>query len=88
MFHRESKICQSCGMPISSSEILGTEENGELNHDYCKYCYVNGDFVDKVSMNEYIEMCSQFGEQAGMSNIEMKAHCQKLFPTLKRWKMK
>ncbi len=36
-------------------------------------------------MNEYIEMCSQFGAQAGMTNAEMKEYCQKLFPTLKRW---
>lgn len=37
-------------------------------------------------MNEYIEMCSQYGSQAGMTNEEMKRHCEKLFPTLKRWK--
>ena len=37
-------------------------------------------------MEEYIEMCSQFGAQAGMTNEEMKAYCEKLFPTLKRWK--
>ena len=38
-------------------------------------------------MEEYIEMCSQFGAQAGMTNEEMKEHCKKLFPTLKRWKV-
>ena len=37
-------------------------------------------------MEEYIEMCSQYGEQAGMTNEKMKEHCTKLFPTLKRWK--
>ena len=53
---------------------------------YCKYCYTNGEFIDKVSMEEYIRMCSRFGAQAGMTNEEMKAYCEKLFPTLKRWK--
>lgn len=82
----KDKICQSCGMPITSSEQLGTEKDGRANNDYCKYCYENGEFIDKISMEEYIEMCSQYGAQAGMTNAEMKKHCEKLFPTLKRWK--
>lgn len=82
----EPTICQSCGMSVSSEEQLGTERDGSQNPDYCKYCYENGEFIDKVSMEEYIDMCSQYGAQAGMTNVEMKLHCQKLFPTLKRWK--
>ena len=80
------KICQSCGMPMDSDEVFSTNADGSINEDYCKYCYANGEFIDKVSMEEYIEMCSQFGAQAGMTNEEMKAYCEKLFPTLKRWK--
>lgn len=84
----KNKICQSCGMPINSNEQLGTNKDGSRNEDYCIYCYKDGEFVDNVSMEEYIEMCSQFGFQAGMSNEQMKEHCKKLFPTLKRWKDK
>ena len=73
-------------MPIADDKLLGTNKDGSINKDYCKYCYQNGEFIDKVSMNEYIEMCSQYGSQAGMTNEEMKDHCEKLFPTLKRWK--
>ena len=80
------KICQSCGMPMLSEDVFGTNADGSINKDYCKYCYENGEFIDKVSMEKYIEMCSQFGTQAGMTNEEMKAYCEKLFPTLKRWK--
>lgn len=79
-------ICQSCGMPMTSNEILGTNSNQTKNEDYCKYCYENGEFIDKVNMEEYIEMCSKYGEQAGMTNDEMHAYCKNLFPTLKRWK--
>ena len=79
------KICQSCGMPLTK-EQLGTNKDGSINGDYCMYCYEKGEFIDKVSMNEYIEMCSKYGEQAGMTNEEMKDYCSKLFPTLKRWK--
>lgn len=81
----DNKICQSCGMPMTSSDY-GTNSDQSISEDYCKYCYCDGEFIDKVSMDEYIEKCSQYGEQAGMSNEEMKAYCEKLFPTLKRWK--
>ena len=81
----KNKICQSCGMPISGEKQLGTNKNGSLNKDYCKYCFENGEFIDKVSMEEYIEMCSKFGAQANMTNEEMKNFCSQLFPTLKRW---
>ena len=80
------KICQSCGMPIVSKDQLGTNKDGSINKYYCKYCYNNGEFIDKVSKEEYIEMCSKYGMQEGMTNKEMKEHCAKLFPTLKRWK--
>lgn len=81
----ENKICQSCGMPLSSNEEYGLNKDGSVNEDYCKYCFNDGEFIDKVSMEEYIEMCSKYGSQAGMTNEEMKAYCEKLFPTLKRW---
>lgn len=80
------KICQSCGMPLNNKEELGTNKDGTMNDDYCKYCYKDGEFIDDVSMEEYIEMCSKYGEQAGMTNDEMKKHCENLFPTLKRWR--
>ena len=82
----EKQICQSCGMPIDDEKLFGTEKDGSINKDYCVYCYKNGKFIDDVSMLEYIDMCSEFGSQAGMTNEEMKEYCQKLFPTLKRWK--
>ena len=83
-----NKICQSCGMPINNDELLGSNKDSSINNDYCKYCYQNGEFIDKVSMEEYIEMCSKYSEQAKMTKEEMKAFCTKLFPTLKRWSNK
>ncbi len=83
----KNKICQSCGMPIIDESQYGTNNDGSMNKDFCKYCYTDGEFIDKVGMEEYIDMCSQFGAQAGMSKEEMKKYCQKLFPTLKRWKV-
>lgn len=84
----ERILCQSCAMPMEDADLLGTNKDGSINHDYCKYCYSKGEFLHKVSMEEFIDMCSQFGEQAGMSNEEMRELCTRLFPTLKRWKSK
>ncbi len=86
MGNNMDKICQSCGMPLHNEDDYGTEKNGNKSKDYCKYCYKDGDFIDKVGMEEYIDMCSQYGAQAGMSNEEMRIFCINLFPKLKRWK--
>lgn len=80
------QFCQSCGMPMTADDICGTNADGSINFDYCKYCFKDGEFIDKVSMEEYIDMCSQFGAQAGMTNEQMKEHCRKIFPMLKRWR--
>ena len=82
----EQKICQSCWMPLESHEQLGTNADWSLSQNYCIYCYKDGKFIDDVSMEKYIDMCSQYWAQAGMTNEQMKKYCTKLFPTLKRWK--
>ncbi|HET6990765.1 MAG TPA: zinc ribbon domain-containing protein [Bacteroidia bacterium] len=40
------KSCQSCSMPLDNKELLGTEKDGSPSNEYCKYCYVNGAFVN------------------------------------------
>ena len=81
----EGKICQSCSMPLTKSDDFGTNKDGGKNEDYCIYCYKDGEFIDNVSMKEYIEMNVPFAEQAGMTQKQMREHCEKVFPTLKRW---
>lgn len=80
------KICQSCSMPIEKQEQFGTNKDGSINKDYCIYCYKNGKFIDDVDVKTYIEMNIPFAEQAGMTEEQMREHCEKVFPTLKRWK--
>lgn len=82
----EKLICQSCSMPMESEEVYGTNKDGSLNSDYCKYCYINGEFIDKVTMEEYIEMNVKYASVAGMTKDEMRRHCTSVFPNLKRWK--
>ena len=81
-----SKICQSCAMPMDDESLYGTNRDGSKNSDYCKYCYIDGVFKDNVSMDEYIEMMIPFAPQAGMTGDQMRRFCEKVYPTLKRWK--
>ena len=80
------KICQSCAMPMNDESVFGTNKDVSKNSDYCVYCYKNGEFVDNVSMEKYIEMMVPFAAQANMTGDEMRAYCAAVFPTLKRWK--
>ena len=73
-------------MPMGDEKLYGTNADGSKNPDYCIYCYKNGDFIDQVSMEQYIEMMVPFSAQANMTPDEMRKHCETIFPTLKRWK--
>lgn len=59
----EMKFCQSCGMPLTSNEVCGTNADGSLSADYCTYCYQNGKFTQDCTMDEMIEHCAQFVEE-------------------------
>lgn len=39
-------ICQCCGMPLDDSTI-SKEPDGEFNEEYCKWCYLDGQFAYK-----------------------------------------
>ena len=81
------KICQSCSMPMDKDELFGTNADGSKNEDYCIYCYKDGKFTDGINnLDEYIEYSLQFASQAGMTKDQMREHCKKVLPTLKRWK--
>ena len=77
-------ICQCCGMPLED-DILGSEADGTLNEDYCKWCYDKGQFLEDCTMEEMIEFClphMQGDKQA------VRAYLESFMPTLKRWKNK
>lgn len=83
----ENKICQSCSMPLETEEVIGINQDGSKNNDYCIYCFKDGKFSNDIkTLEEYIEYNLQFAEQTGMTKEEMREYCKKVLPTLKRWK--
>ena len=82
--------CQCCSMPIPDPALHGTEADGSINDDYCKYCYQQGDFTAKpVDMDEFIESTAQLEADAlGISREEAVSLMATLLPNLKRWRKK
>ncbi len=83
--------CQSCGMPMNvEGATYGLEKDGTKSKDYCKYCYINGEFNNPdETMNEMIESCvpHMILDNPNMSKDEARKNMKQLFPTLKRWKV-
>jgi len=87
----EQKFCQSCGMPLNTSENFGTNADQSKNEDYCYYCFADGEFTQNITMDEMIMHCSRFVDEFN-KNAEQKltkeeaiVQMKTYFPTLKRW---
>lgn len=83
----EKDWCQSCSMPLTKKEELGTNKDGSKNKEYCIYCYKDGEYTDKeITMEGMVEMCVPFMVENGMQEDEARKIMNNALPTLKRWK--
>lgn len=81
------KVCQSCGMPMQSEELYGTNADGSKNDEYCTYCYKDGQFGNPdETLEEMINTCVPFMVEEGMSEEEARTQLNGILPQLKRWK--
>lgn len=80
------EFCQSCGMPISE-ESYGTNADGSKNHEYCKYCFLDGEFTDNCTLEEMIDQCVPFmmKEHPEKEERDIRKQLEEYFPTLARW---
>ena len=85
------RYCQSCGMPMPTEDLFGTNADGTHNIDYCTYCYQEGAFTKECTMDEMIDQCIQFLDEFNkdsdvkMTKEEALANMKASFPKLKRW---
>jgi len=84
----QGKHCGSCGAPMASNEMYGTETNGAKSIDYCMHCYDKGVFLQPdITLEEMIAFVSNMMvTQFGFSKEDADAQCKIAIPTLKRWK--
>lgn len=84
---QKNKLCQSCAMPLEKETDFGTNQNGEKNEDYCRYCFQKGSFTQpELSLEAMILHLASFHKKMNISEDNAKKFAQKLLPTLKRWK--
>jgi hypothetical protein len=80
------KICQSCGMPMSTETLYGKNTDGSMNEDYCTYCYPEGSFNNpSETLQEMIESCIPFMMKEGYSESDARDYLVKNLTGLKRW---
>jgi len=88
----EMRYCESCGMPLDSKEVLGTNNDNSRNEEYCIYCYKDGAFTVDCTMEEMIEISVKHMKESGMlkeqnkTEEESREFMYSFFPKLKRWK--
>ena len=82
----DEPVCQCCGTPFSVPNMpFGTNADGSENHDYCGWCYRDGEFTDD-GLDEIIEHNVPYlMEATGYTQEEAVSFMGALLPTLKRW---
>ena len=77
-------VCQCCGMPLED-ELIGRNQDGTLNEDYCKWCYADGEYTYS-DMDELIDVCIPHMVKEGFSAEQARAYMKEMLPKLDYWK--
>ena len=77
-------ICQCCGMPLEDS-IIGRNEDGSMNEDYCKWCYADGTYTYS-NMDDLIDVCVKHMAKDGFSEEQARTYMKQRLPELDYWK--
>ena len=84
---KNQKFCQSCAMPIGDDGLFGTNADGSVNEDYCKYCFKDGEFTSDMTMDEMMAFCTEKMTEIHpeIKKSEASTMMREVFPKLKRW---
>ena len=77
-------ICQCCGMPLED-EIIGRNEDGTLNEEYCKWCYADGTYTYS-DMDDLIRVCIPHMTAQGFTEEQARDYMKQMLPNLNYWK--
>ena len=77
-------ICQCCGMPLDD-DIIGRNQDGTLNEDYCKWCYADGTYTYS-SMDDLMEVCVRNMVSETVTEEQARAYLKETLPKLDYWK--
>ena len=77
-------ICQCCGMPLDDT-IIGRNQDGTLNEDYCKWCYADGTYTYS-NMDDLIDVCVNHMVNEHFSEEQARSYMKQMLPKLDYWK--
>lgn len=77
-------VCQCCGMPLEDS-ILSREPDGNINEDYCQWCYAEGEFVYKDMESLLAFLCDHMANDQWPAD-RVRAYLSEMLPNLAHWK--
>jgi hypothetical protein len=81
-------LCQSCGIPLDTEALKGTEKNGSTNKEYCKFCYDKGGFTNpNLSLDELQETVEIQMKKLKLPDDSIQ-DALNILPNLNRWKAK
>ena len=78
--------CQCCGMPLDDT-LISLEPDGEMNEEYCKWCYSDGKFTYH-DMQTLIDFCAGHMANENFTEEQARAYMTAMLPTLKYWQNK
>ena len=81
-------FCQSCGMPLTTEDAKGTENNGLKTNDYCRYCYEDSNFRNPDMNLEEMKDAVKMHMEKKKLPIYMVQKALNILPALQRWKNK
>jgi|AGTN01.3.fsa_nt_gi Predicted transcriptional regulators len=88
----EPAVCQSCGMDLGAFDDFGTDADGGIHTDYCRYCFQQGSFTQDRTIDEMVEFnlrfLDEYNKAKGLSYTpdEARRELRLHLSTLKRWK--
>ena len=77
-------VCQCCGMPLEDA-ILGRNQDGSINEDYCRWCYADGTYTYS-DMDELIDACIPHMVKQGFTEEQARSYMKQKLPALDYWK--
>ncbi|BAK94390.1 helix-turn-helix domain-containing protein [Tetragenococcus halophilus] len=79
-------ICQCCGMPMYEDSVISKDVDGSFNEDYCKWCYVEGEFVYDSLQDLINFLVPSMSSQYDMTEDDVYHMFSEFLPKLKHWK--
>ena len=68
-------------MPLEYDAIIGHNNDGTLNEDYCKWCYADGTYTYS-DMDELINVCVKNMVNDHFSEAQARAYMKDILPKL------